>query len=484
MVKPMAPDERERNFDKALGRQLRSSAADATASPSPMDSAAQRESCLDPETLAAYHERSLLPEHMNSSKEHIVGCANCQSILAQLEATDSILLQTLDESQVLAANEASPVLTARSLETIPVSAAPKKSRRVLLLSGARWQWLAPAGAIAAGLLVYIALHENQPLPLPKNAAVEKASRQVPAAPAPPVSNGVPESSRSSYAVRPNPPAAADELTASKTQAASEGRKSGEKLYDRTQLTPPRPSADKESGLRKDDARARVLDSLHAENQLDRDAKSLPSTKQKNEEVQLQAQTQTLILQSQNQNQNISNAPKAAGPAPMGQAHMEAKRMKAASAAPPPAPSSPGVSGGAVTEFSDTASSKLVGALSNSHLIAPPGSAFLWRAGRAGAIDFSPDAGSSWSSQSSGVLVDLFTGSAPSDNVCWIVGRLGTVLLTTDGGAHWKLLSSPMKDDISGIQASDALHARIWNLRNTKIFETADGGLSWKSVSHP
>jgi photosystem II stability/assembly factor-like uncharacterized protein len=77
-------------------------------------------------------------------------------------------------------------------------------------------------------------------------------------------------------------------------------------------------------------------------------------------------------------------------------------------------------------------------------------------------------------------VDLVAGSAPSENVCWIVGRLGTVLLTTDGGAHWKLLSPPTKDDIGGIQASDALHARIWNSRNTEIFETSDGGLTWKN----
>jgi hypothetical protein len=29
---------------------------------------------------------------------------------------------------------------------------------------------------------------------------------------------------------------------------------------------------------------------------------------------------------------------------------------------------------------------------------------------------------------------------------------------------------------------DALHATIWNLRNTKTFETADGGATWKPVT--
>jgi len=38
-------------------------------------------------------------------------------------------------------------------------------------------------------------------------------------------------------------------------------------------------------------------------------------------------------------------------------------------------------------------------------------------GRAGSIDFSSDGGASWSRQTSGVLVDLLTGSAPSEQVC-------------------------------------------------------------------
>jgi hypothetical protein len=481
MEKPMAPDERERNFDKALGRHLRSGAAAGKAAPSPASSASQRSSCADSETLAAYHERSLLSDQMNSWKEHIVGCAHCQAILAQLEATDGIALQTLDEAQVLAAKESVPVPIARSIEPIPSVAAPKKSRRVLLLRGARWKWLAPAGAIAASLLVWIALHENQPLPLPKSAGVEMASRQVPATPTPPSSNGAPEAPATSHAVRTNPPSASGDLTASKTQALSEPRKPGERLYDRVQLTPPKPSADKESGLRKDEERSRTVDSLRAENQLDRDAKSIPGAKQENAEVQLQAQTQAANVQSQNQ--NVANAPAATGPAPMGQAHMEAKRLKSATPSAAPAPPPQATVGGAAG-YSDAATSELVSTISNPRLIAPPASGFLWRAGRAGVIDFSRDAGSSWSRQTSGVLVDLFTGSAPSDNVCWIVGRLGTVLLTTDGGAHWKLLSSPTKDDIAGVQASDALHATIWNLRNTKSFATSDGGLSWRPVSNP
>src|SRR5256884_6133486 len=86
MENPMAPDERDRIFDKALARHLRAdSSSPDSMHPSSRESARASE-CPGPETLAAYHERSLLPEEMNSWKEHIVGCANCQTILSHLEA--------------------------------------------------------------------------------------------------------------------------------------------------------------------------------------------------------------------------------------------------------------------------------------------------------------------------------------------------------------------------------------------------------------
>jgi len=64
------------------------------------------------------------------------------------------------------------------------------------------------------------------------------------------------------------------------------------------------------------------------------------------------------------------------------------------------------------------------------------------------------------------------------------GPRRAILLTTDGGAHWTLVSSPLSEDFGGIRATDALHATIWNARNTKSFETSDGGLTWNRVPHP
>jgi hypothetical protein len=77
----MPRDDREQNFDKALARHLGSS------------SAAQGNDCLDAEILAAYHERLLDPDEMAQRKAHIASCERCQEILAQLEATDSILVE-------------------------------------------------------------------------------------------------------------------------------------------------------------------------------------------------------------------------------------------------------------------------------------------------------------------------------------------------------------------------------------------------------
>jgi hypothetical protein len=490
----MAPDERDRSFDKALARHLRSAAPDGGAAPMSGATASRSAACADPETLAAYHERSLLPEEMNSWKEHIVGCANCQTILAQLEATDEIPLQAFEKEEAVV-KELEPMMAARNLEAFSKAAAssqdrrriaktapPKKSRRVLLMRGARWQWLAPAGALAAGLLVWIALHENRPLSRPSLDHVQIATKQTPPPP-PPVSNAAREAAPSPKTAPSKPQSVADEFANGKTRGALDATKSREKGDYLAQVSPSPILADK-GRLRKDAESRAAADVSSAREQLDRDAKIVSGARQENAEGQLQAQAASVQSQNnvQSQNQVNSNSPAMGGPAPLGQAVNTKKEMKAAraAAAPAPPPAAKRVAGyaGGATSLAEEV------AVSNPRLIAPPGSHVLWRAGRAGSIDFSSDEGASWSRQTSGVLVDLLTGSAPSDQVCWIVGRVGAILLTTDGGAHWKAVSTPLAEDLGGVRASDALHAMIWNVRATKSFQTSDGGLTWTSVPSP
>src|SRR5256886_1442577 len=133
MEKPMAPDERDRRFDKALARHLRSAAPSGEAGALPVVPASESGACPDSETLAAYHERSLLPEEMNSWKEHIVGCANCQTILSHLEATDEIPLQAAVENRVSAQEESVHQVAASGQRQPAVpSILPKQTRRARL----------------------------------------------------------------------------------------------------------------------------------------------------------------------------------------------------------------------------------------------------------------------------------------------------------------------------------------------------------------
>src|SRR5258708_20114041 len=169
MEKIMAADERDRRLDKALAGRRRAAAPAGEPARLPAVPASQGGACPDSETLAAYHERSLLSEQLNSLKEHIVGCAHCQAVLAQLEATDGISLQAAEQEEVLAGKKSEQVMTVRNLESFPAAAAPSQSQRAaaapppqksprpLLLRGARCQWLPPPGPIAPLPPVWIPL---------------------------------------------------------------------------------------------------------------------------------------------------------------------------------------------------------------------------------------------------------------------------------------------------------------------------------------
>jgi hypothetical protein len=468
----MASEGRDRNFDKALARHLRSAAASNEGANLSAGADSPGSACPDSEILAAYHERSLLPEEMNSLKTHIIGCANCQTVLAQLEATDGIPLQAATRDEVPAAKDFAPAIAARSFEFSPEPAAPvdirhtgaalpAKSRRAQLLRGARWEWLAPAGAIAAGLLLWIAWHENRFVSAPKSADIEIAASQPAPARTPPLDLEPPAPRASSS--RPSLPSPLEERTRSNPRAESPALKQRQTAEFGGPVAPTKRGADKESVARKDAASATAEDLLREAKPEALDAKNIPSTSR--EIVQLE--TAAPVVQNQNQSNNA--APISPGPSALGQA-LDTKKMKVAPQAPKQ------------QAAYSTATSVEVVAEPNPRLVPAPGSNVVWRAGRAGLLEFSRDAGSSWSRQSSGVLVDLLTGSALSDQVCWIVGR-GAILLTTDGGAHWKIVNSPVSEDLGGIRATDALHATVWNAKGTKSFETSDGGLTWQRIAN-
>jgi hypothetical protein len=474
MEKLMAPDPRDLNFDKALARHFRPAEPSEEPANLPAELGLQADNCPDAETLAAYHERSLLPAEMNSWKEHIVGCAHCQMVLAELEATDNIPLQHAETAEAPAMNESKRVAVIHPWPA--ADATPSHKTRMVRSTRRRWRWLVPAGAIAAGLLVWISLHENQQPRFPSFEEAKVAKKQQPSTPPTSTVSRAP----TARLTQPNPPAAADEITASNGAIGSESLKQRERAQSSPKLTAPMPSADKEKGARKDELRDSSVPLNGRANQADLDAKIAAGKAQQNVEVQAQSAPAS----------NYQYNARVPGPAPLSQAQAQTvtKQKSEANAPAPAAPQSPaGVSGGvtdATTSNRIGAASETVMVISDPHMIFAPGSTSQWRTGPSGLIEFSSNGGSSWSRQRSGVLVELLTGSAPSDKVCWIVGRAGAILLTIDGGATWKLISSPLKEDLGGVQATDALHATIWNVRNTKGFETSDGGLTWKRIGNP
>jgi len=484
MVKTMAPEDRDRNFDKAIARHLRSAAASSDSAKQAAGAPSTREACPDTETLAAYHERALLPEELNSWKEHIVACAHCQELLAQLELTDNIPLNAAQEVEVFAMADAQHAPHAQKIETLPRPAARQGQRASRLAHGVRWRWIAPAGAIAAGLLVWIALHEHESR-FPNSNEVKIAKNQEPAVPSPPVSTGGTAASPEVQRSPSKPSSAADALSSYSKLSESRGLRKQQTDELRARGTLATPSLGREEFGRKDAERDANAYLFRDEKKADLDDKFVGGAlRQKALEQKKESETQANArvpapAQEQNlqaQNQNVS--PKVAGPAPLGQTKNLAKSKASAPPAPPSAPAAEMAS-----NYPVGAATKMV-MVTDARVITAPGSTFVWRPGRAGLIEFSPDGGRSWMRQPSGVLVDLLTGSATSESVCWIVGRAGAILLTTDAGAHWKLLFSPLKEDLGGIRPMDALHATIWNARGTKYFATSDGGSTWQPAVHP
>jgi hypothetical protein len=459
--------------------------------------------CPESDTLAAYHERSLLPEEMNSWKEHIVGCARCQAILAELEATDSIPLQVSEKEEILIAAAASA-----GAEPIPprreaTATLPERARVTPISRGVRWPWLAPAGALAAGLLVWVAWHENRTPQGKAPAEVTTAKLEPPATPPSSVTRDGRQAMSADEAERisKDQSAAVGGSVPAKPAPQTESLKQFEKSDSRAKVALARPTTgesskglessirpvDKETGARADTA----LDSLSTANRAQKkpaqDAKAgVAGAVSQTVEVQTPAangrpqnQQAQQTLQAQ---QNQLNEQKTSGPNPSRVAEAAKKHKsespatgyRAAVAAPQPAPPP-------ATAFSDDVVLRKAGNISPS-VIAAPGRKSLWRAGHAGMIEFSADDGTSWLRQTSKVFADLTAGSAPSEKVCWIVGRAGTILLTIDGGVHWATIHSPLDEDLGKVRATDALHATIWDLANTRAFETSDGGVTWKPAT--
>ena len=109
---------------------------------------------------------------MNATTEHIAECSRCQQILLLLEATDEIPLQVETENElqmrepVLSTGALDVDYAARQTPSVTIAGQPKPALKAPKdISRGRGfkalRWAAPAGAIAAGLLIWFVARDSK-----------------------------------------------------------------------------------------------------------------------------------------------------------------------------------------------------------------------------------------------------------------------------------------------------------------------------------
>jgi hypothetical protein len=498
----MPSDDRDQQFDRALARHLRSASPDAA--------------CPDAEILAAYHERSLSLEEMAHWKAHMVSCSRCQETLALLEQTDSVAANDWEKGEVPAALQASRARseskdTEKEESALAMPAAGAAPAPVDISSTSKgaartrrrvpWSIVVPAGALAAGLLVWVAVYERTNLSMQKAVNVQVAENREASTPA--------TSTASQYGKAE----ARDEGTAALQSNNLADRKTSPALTSpalhaqapMSRLAVPPPAAKELGGPRLDklaqlDAEksaesfpAGVGGALEPDTRRRAVAAAPPAPKAAPGRAggPLAANQMQNQMQNQNVGQNANQAPNPAANQVADQATNqrlaeEKKDVQKAQKQKSEAPAAYSVTESvevSAAEAPITGRNFSMSQAPDRTIIVSPNNKQAWRVGPAGKIERSTDAGKTWKQQKSGVATDLLAGYAPADNVCWIVGKAGALLLTTDAGKHWKQLASPIAEDLGGVHALDALHASIWDVPRGKTFETSDGGLTWTPVAN-
>ena len=497
----MAPDNRDRNFEKALARQLRSSASSTPDAGSPAGASASPLAglCPDPEMLAAYHDGSLSPEERNLWKNHVLSCDNCQLVLAHLATPLDIPVHLDAKENVLVTQQR--VASAKTASPAPIA-------RPSPLHSLRWLWLVPAGAIAAALIAWVSLQAPKPLPGVKSSPVEVAENRQPLADA---SSPKPATALPRERKEKDQPAAssADAVGGVPAGKREDALKEPQNLDQLVQQAPSQNAAPPAHGP--------YLSQQKQQQQINRLAAGSAGAV---DEKKLDTQSASNKLPFYSRQAPATQPPPPPPPAALEQPSFVADGAippaATAKVAPPaPAPVTPANSrevdsssttaetmtststgasaalevSAAPQSLAKTRSMMRAAALQNPHVIGAPGGKQLWRLGPAGSLEHSKDKGLNWMPQISGVYTDLLAGSAPSARVCWIVGVSGTILRTTDGGTHWTKLDSPVTNDLTGVRATDATHAVIWSVPDPqtgliKIYQTSDGGVTWSPASNP
>jgi photosystem II stability/assembly factor-like uncharacterized protein len=104
----------------------------------------------------------------------------------------------------------------------------------------------------------------------------------------------------------------------------------------------------------------------------------------------------------------------------------------------------------------------------------------WIVGYSGVIKHSSDGGTSWNSQQSGVLSNLWDVCFINNQVGWVCGADNTVLKTVDGGTSWQNVPSAISNGSVFVSITFIDENVGWISSNSgEILRSTDGGISWE-----
>jgi hypothetical protein len=482
----MGQEERERKFEQALARHLRRNAvaarSEADARADIRDETHGADTCPDAGTLAAFHEGVLMSEEMNATTEHIAGCSRCQQILLLLEATDEIPLQVEAEKElqirepVLLTGTLDVDYAARQEPSISIAGQRKQAfkapKDISVGRGFKpLRWAAPAGAIAAGLLIWIVARDSKMQTQSHVDNVQVAQEEL----------------RNEQLAAPPPLSAAPSAEAvAKTKPRKDNGRIKQPAQEPRALSAPKASISDSissrvgfgTGARPSGANAPQVSRESRDEALQAAAPVVPQPLPPSELKHAVASAGSPTA-----------APETSGDAPAQSATPAREAAKTTTKQSANATATQTVetssSGDIVQQV--VAMDKLElppslkkGAFENAQIILAPKGRVRWRLLSGGGIERSSDGGVTWLPQNSGVNVELIAGSAPSNAVCWVIGSGGTILKTTDGGGHWSRVAWPNTGEISGIRGMDAMHAIVYDgtAGTPGRFATNDGGVTW------
>jgi putative zinc finger protein len=112
--------------------------------------------------------------------------------------------------------------------------------------------------------------------------------------------------------------------------------------------------------------------------------------------------------------------------------------------------------------------------------AEPGGRLRWRIAGGSRIESSSDAGVTWTARYPATPERLRAGSAPAIDAAWVVGERGLVLRFAVPGS-WAAVSRPAPVTLVAVTAGSAEAARV-TAEDGRVFETSDGGRSWRPVT--